>query len=98
MVTITFHGCVNEIGGNKIFIEDGAKEFLDFGKNHSREDIVAYSGGIRMHVATKGMFDDIIEKAPKRKQSTSNLCALCVLCGGISMFPKRATGHYTKGN
>jgi len=98
MVTITFHGCVNEIGGNKIFIEDGAKEFLDFRKNHSREDIVAYSGDIRMHVATKGMSEDIIEKAPERKQSTTNLCALCVLCGEIPMFPNHVTGNQYRGN
>jgi len=93
MVTITFHGGVNEIGGNKIFIEDEAKEFLDFGKNHSREDIVAYSGDIRMYGAKKGMSEDIIEKATERTQSTNNLCALCVLCGEIPMPPKQVTGH-----
>ncbi len=55
MTKITFCGGINEIGGNKIFIENGAKEFLDFGKNYSREGIVAYSGDIRMHGAKKGM-------------------------------------------
>lgn len=37
MASITFYGGVNEIGGNKILIEDGTKIFLDFGKNFSRE-------------------------------------------------------------
>lgn len=37
MVAITFYGGVNEIGGNKILIEDKLKIFLDFGKNYSRE-------------------------------------------------------------
>jgi hypothetical protein len=31
MVKITFHDSVNEIGGNKILIEDKAKIFLDSG-------------------------------------------------------------------
>ena len=34
MVEITFHGGVNEIGGNKILIEDDTKLFFDFGKNY----------------------------------------------------------------
>ncbi len=35
---ITFHGGINEIGGNKFLLEDGtARVFLDFGKNFSRE-------------------------------------------------------------
>lgn len=37
MTTITFHGGVNEIGGNKILIEDKTKIFLDFGKNFAKE-------------------------------------------------------------
>ncbi len=37
MVEITFHGGVNEIGGNKVLIEAGTKIFFDFGKNYSRE-------------------------------------------------------------
>ncbi len=93
MTKITFYGGVNEIGGNKIFIEDGAKEFLDFGKNYCREGIVAYSGDIRMHGAKKGMSEDLIEKATERTQSTNNLCALCVLCGEISMLSQRVTRH-----
>jgi len=40
MVKITFHGGVNEIGGNKILLEDKAKIFL-------------YSGDIRMHGTKK---------------------------------------------
>ncbi len=37
MTTITFHGGVNEIGGNKLLIEYKTKIFLDFGKNFARE-------------------------------------------------------------
>lgn len=38
MTTITFHGGVNEIGGNKILVEDGdSKIFLDFGKSFGKE-------------------------------------------------------------
>lgn len=38
MTKITFHGGVNEIGGNKILIEDkDSKIFLDFGKNFEKE-------------------------------------------------------------
>lgn len=37
MVTITFHGGVNEIGGNKILINDETSVFLDFGKSFSKE-------------------------------------------------------------
>ena len=39
MTTITFYGGVGEIGGNKIFIEDEKKIFLDFGKNFSKEKL-----------------------------------------------------------
>ncbi len=35
---ITFYGGINEIGGNKFLLEDGgARIFLDFGKNFTRE-------------------------------------------------------------
>ena len=34
MVKLTFYGGVNEIGGNKILLEDkGTKIFLDFGQS-----------------------------------------------------------------
>ena len=37
MVNLTFYGGVNEIGGNKILLEDkDTKIFLDFGKGFSR--------------------------------------------------------------
>ncbi|NIP61707.1 MAG: MBL fold metallo-hydrolase [Nitrosopumilaceae archaeon] len=37
MVSLTFHGGVNEIGGNKILLQDkDTKVFLDFGKSFSR--------------------------------------------------------------
>lgn len=37
MVTLTFYGGVNEIGGNKILLDDhGTKLFLDFGMSFSR--------------------------------------------------------------
>ncbi len=37
MVTITCYGGVNEIGGNKILLEDGdTRIFLDFGMNFAR--------------------------------------------------------------
>lgn len=37
MVTLTFYGGVNEIGGNKILLDDhGTKIFLDFGMSFSR--------------------------------------------------------------
>ncbi len=38
MLSLTFHGGVNEIGGNKFLLEDEkTRIFLDFGKNFSRE-------------------------------------------------------------
>ncbi|MGB9553428.1 MAG: MBL fold metallo-hydrolase, partial [bacterium] len=37
MAKLIFYGGVNEIGGNKIFLQDGGKSiFLDFGKSFSR--------------------------------------------------------------
>src|SRR3970282_2639426 len=37
MTSLTFYGGVNEIGGNKILLEDkDARVFLDFGKSFSR--------------------------------------------------------------
>ena len=37
MVQLTFYGAVNEIGGNKILLEDkDSRIFLDFGKGFSR--------------------------------------------------------------
>src|SRR5438309_10522542 len=37
MTSLTFYGGVNEIGGNKILLEDkDTKIFLDFGKSFSR--------------------------------------------------------------
>jgi len=37
-MNISFHGGVNKIGGNKVFIEeDGRGVFLDFGKDYSSE-------------------------------------------------------------
>lgn len=37
MTSLTFYGGVNEIGGNKILLEDkDTKVFLDFGKSFSR--------------------------------------------------------------
>ena len=37
MVSLTFYGGVNEIGGNKILLNDkGTKIFLDFGMGFSR--------------------------------------------------------------
>lgn len=39
MTSLTFFGGVNEIGGNKILLEDkGTKVFLDFGKGFSSMD------------------------------------------------------------
>ena len=44
MTSLTFYGGVNEIGGNKILLEDkDTRVFLDFGKGFSRRDILAYS-------------------------------------------------------
>ncbi len=37
MTSLTFYGGVNEIGGNKILLEDkDTRVFLDFGKSFSR--------------------------------------------------------------
>src|SRR5438093_223918 len=37
-MNLTFYGGVNEIGGNKILIEDrSSRVFIDFGKNYSKE-------------------------------------------------------------
>lgn len=39
MTSLTFYGGVNEIGGNKILLEDkGTKIFLDFGKGFSKRE------------------------------------------------------------
>ncbi len=36
--SLTFHGGINEVGGNKFLLRDGdARVFLDFGRNFSRE-------------------------------------------------------------
>jgi len=44
MVTITFHGGVNEIGGNKILLEDNdTRIFLDFGLSF-KKGIKFYTG------------------------------------------------------
>lgn len=38
MTTLSFHGGVDEIGGNKFLLEDrGSRVFLDFGRNFARE-------------------------------------------------------------
>lgn len=38
MTSLTFYGGINEVGGNKFLLEDrGARVFLDFGKNFTRE-------------------------------------------------------------
>ena len=38
MTDITFHGGVNDIGGNKFLVEDkGTKVFMDFGMSFSQE-------------------------------------------------------------
>ena len=38
MTSITFHGGVNDIGGNKFLVEDkGTKVFMDFGMSFSQE-------------------------------------------------------------
>ena len=38
MTSLTFYGGINEIGGNKFLLQDrGARVFLDFGKNFTRE-------------------------------------------------------------
>jgi ribonuclease J len=40
MVKLTFYGGVEEIGGNKILLEDnGAKIFLDFGMSFSKRGL-----------------------------------------------------------
>lgn len=37
LTTLTFYGAVNEIGGNKIFLEDdGTRKFLDFGMSFGK--------------------------------------------------------------
>ena len=37
MTSLTFYGGVNEVGGNKILLEDkGTKVFLDFGMSFGR--------------------------------------------------------------
>ena len=39
MIHITFHGCVKDIGGNKLLVEDkDTKIFMDFGMNFSAEN------------------------------------------------------------
>ncbi len=39
MVSLTFYGGINEIGGNKILVEDGkTRVFLDFGQSFSLLD------------------------------------------------------------
>ena len=40
MTSITFHGGVKDIGGNKFLVEDkGTKVFMDFGMSFSKEHL-----------------------------------------------------------
>jgi predicted metal-dependent RNase len=44
MTTLTFYGAVNEIGGNKILLEDkDAKLFLDFGMSFGQANSISLS-------------------------------------------------------
>ena len=81
MTSLTFYGGVNEIGGNKILLEDkGTKIFLDFGKGFSRREkyFEEYlkpraSNGI-LDLLTMGLVpdiegvyrDDLMEKAGRK--------------------------------
>jgi ribonuclease J len=81
MTSVTFYGGVNEIGGNKILLEDkGTKIFLDFGKSFSRREKYfeeylkpRQSNGI-VDLLTTGLIpdiegvyrDDLMEKAGKK--------------------------------
>lgn len=81
MASITFYGGVNEIGGNKILLEDkGTKVFLDFGKSFSRREKYfeeylkpRQSNGI-VDLLTTGLVpdiegvyrDDLMEKAGRK--------------------------------
>ncbi|MGH7890499.1 MAG: MBL fold metallo-hydrolase, partial [Thermodesulfobacteriota bacterium] len=81
MTSITFYGGVNEIGGNKILLEDkGTKVFLDFGKSFSRREKYfeeylkpRQSNGI-VDLLTTGLVpdiegvyrDDLMEKAGRK--------------------------------
>lgn len=98
MTKITFYDGVNEIGGNKIYIEDGAKEFLDFGKNYSREGIVAYSGDIIIYGAKKGIAEDLIEKATERKQSKTIFAPFAFFAVRCLCYSNGSPDTNTKGN
>ena len=81
MTSVTFYGGVNEIGGNKILLEDkGTKVFLDFGKSFSRREKYfeeylkpRQSNGI-VDLLTTGLVpdiegvyrDDLMEKAGRK--------------------------------
>jgi len=81
MTSLTFYGGVNEIGGNKILLEDkGTKVFLDFGKSFSRREKYfeeylkpRQSNGI-VDLLTTGLVpdiegvyrDDLMEKAGRK--------------------------------
>lgn len=75
MTSLTFYGGVNEIGGNKILLQDkDTKVFLDFGKSFSRratyfEEFLnpRTSNGI-VDFLTMGLVPDIIPKYTKRFQ------------------------------
>lgn len=56
MVKLTFYGGVNEIGGNKILLEDnGTRIFLDFGKNFTLSN--KYYGGYLVPRSVNGVGD-----------------------------------------
>ena len=58
MVSLTFYGGVNEIGGNKILLEDGdTRIFLDFGKSFSSME--RYFGGYLAPRWSNGILDFI---------------------------------------
>jgi ribonuclease J len=82
LTSLTFHGGVNEIGGNKILLEDkDTRVFLDFGKGFSRrakyfeEYINPAANGIedfltmRLLPDIKGLYRDDLMKMAEREIS-----------------------------
>ncbi len=82
MVKLTFHGGVNEIGGNKILLQDGdSKIFLDFGRSYGRErlfyDEPYLSPREETHLLSLGILPEI-EGLYKRDERDHDLDAILV--------------------
>ena len=90
MTTIAFYGGVNEIGGNKILIEDKTKIFLDFGKNFAKEKQYFEEPFIKAreesHLLELGILPSCLQGLYEKEESTCDL-------GGVFISHPH-TDHY----